>query len=256
MSAFVQRSHAEDHAPTLAISQSHVPENTPSLVDGKNAWIMARSDYPRIKYWTRAEWASRREVDDIETPPGPRGGSRCAKGENVMMRYIESPDGTPVSGAVASDIREYARSIWRGFYDRGFAPPTWGGASRKLEDQFNHEMEKAWPVLRYCESHWKTRHMATSIYSQWYSAYQSQKENQKRKQQDQRDSQATKKSRTATEDTYIECPEREQVDVEEDTSGSIPPVEDIGRPEHEQVAQEDVGARTSMPRARPLRNPL
>jgi hypothetical protein len=38
-----------------------------------------------------------------------------------------------------------------------------------------------------------------------------------------------------TKDTYIECPERKQVDVEEDTSGSIPLVKDIGRPEHEQV---------------------
>jgi hypothetical protein len=174
-----------------------------------------------------------------------------------MMRYIKSPNRTPVSGTVASDIWEYARSIWRGFYDQGFAPPMWGGVSRKLEDQFNNEIEKAWPVLRYCESHWKIRHMATSIYSQWYSTYQSQKENQKRKQQDsdQRDSQALKRSRTTTEDIHIECPEREQVDMA-DTSGLIPPVKDIRRPEHEQVVQEDIGACTSMPRARPLRNPL
>jgi hypothetical protein len=188
MSAFVQRSHTEGHMPTLAISGPHLPKNTPSLVDGKNVWIMSKSDYPGIKYWTRAEWASRREADDIETPPGPCGGSQCAKGENVMMWYIESPDGMPVSGTVVSDIQEYARSIWRGFYDQGFAPPTWGGVSRELEDQFNNEMEKAWPVLQYCKSHWKTRHMATSIYLQWYSVYQSKKANQKRKQQDERDS--------------------------------------------------------------------
>jgi hypothetical protein len=118
--------------PTLAISHPHVPENTPSLVDGKNMWIMLRSDYPGIKYWTRAEWASQREVDDIETPPGPRRGLWCAKGENMMMQYIESPDGMLVSGAVASNIREYARSIWRGFYDQGFAPPTWGGHVQKV----------------------------------------------------------------------------------------------------------------------------
>ena len=32
-------------------------------------------------------------------------------------------------------------------------------------------MEKKWPVLRYCENHWKVCALATSIYSQWYQGY-------------------------------------------------------------------------------------
>jgi hypothetical protein len=93
-------------------------------------------------------------------------------------------------------------------------------------------MEMKWPVLKYCESHWKTKHLAATIYSQWYSTYQSQKENQKRK-QEYRDSLAMKKSCMMIEDTDIECLECEQVDVA-DASGSIPLLEDIGRPEHQQ----------------------
>jgi hypothetical protein len=41
-----------------------------------------------------------------------------------------------------------------------------------------------------------------------------------------------------------------------DISSSMPLVEDIRCPEHEQVVQEDVGTHTSMPRARPLRDLL
>jgi hypothetical protein len=184
-----------------------------------------------------------------------------------MTRYIEHTDGKPVSGAIASNIREYARSIWRGFYDRGLAPVTWGSASRTLQDRFIQEMEKEWPVLRYCENHWKTKQLATSIYPQWYKAYhqeqakkkqsleaQSQQMDLKRKQGDDSDlaKQASKKSRTTIEDDdEVEYLSPEQIDTP-DISISMPPAEDVG----DQVVQEDISKRTSVPRARPLRDPL
>jgi hypothetical protein len=205
---------------------------------------MSRSDYSNIKYWTKEEWVKRQEEDDIKTQPGSCRGLQCVKGENIMMKYIESPNGKLVSGAVASDIWEYARSIWRGLYTWGLAPQTWGSASRTLKDQFNLEMKREWPVLRYCERHWKVRQLATSIYSQWYSAYhkaQSQQADQKRKQDDNRASPATKKSWATLENEDIEG--MDPVDI----LSSMPPVEDI---------QEDASTCTLRPRARPLRNNL
>jgi hypothetical protein len=234
----------EDHMSTLTLPGLHMLEGPQPLMEGKNAWLMSRSDYPDIKYWTKEEWVKRQEEDDIETQPGPHRGLQCAKGENIMMKYIESPNGKPVSGAIALDIREYTRSIWRGLYTQGLAPQTWGSVSRTLEDQFNLKMEREWPVLRCCKRHWKVRQLATSIYSQWYSTYheaQSQQVDRKRKQDDNRAFPATKKSRATLEDEGIEG--TDPVDI----SSSMPLVEDI---------QEDTSTCTSRPRARPLRNNL
>jgi hypothetical protein len=41
--------------------------------------------------------------------------------------------------------------------------------TREVEEKFICEMEKDWPVLCYCENHWKTRAFATAYYSPWYT---------------------------------------------------------------------------------------
>ena len=41
--------------------------------------------------------------------------------------------------------------------------------TRDAEERFICEMEKDWPVLRYCEDHWKTRAFVTAYYSPWYT---------------------------------------------------------------------------------------
>src|SRR5712691_7180504 len=114
-----------------------------------NSSMYLRSDYPGVKYWTKQDWkeAENKRKDSSEVA-GPRGGGRSVKGENVMMLYIENDDGNPVSGSMAAAIRDFARSIWRGFHQQGMAPEKWGDVSKAVKDDYIHDMEKEWTVLR------------------------------------------------------------------------------------------------------------
>jgi hypothetical protein len=170
--------------------------------------FLAPSDFPYIRYWMKHGWKKHlKETKDsspLEPSTGTRGGSRAAEGENVMMQYIEEADGTPISAEKASQIRGRARSIWIGFYPWGLAPDVWGDASKEARDQYYCEMEKHFPVLRYCENHWKAQAVATSIYSQWFRLFDSKKPHLKRpiKDEDNTDDEPDKKRlKTAIEDT-------------------------------------------------------
>ncbi|KAI9442695.1 hypothetical protein H4582DRAFT_2073289 [Lactarius indigo] len=136
---------------------------------------LVKSDYPLIKFWTRLAWKFHLDNtnDSSNLVPGNnrRGGTRSAQGINVMMLYIENADGTPVNGAVAAEIREFARSIWRGLHTRNAAPERWGDASKEIKEHYYHDMEVKYEVLRYCEGHWKSQAVATAIYSQWYGNF-------------------------------------------------------------------------------------
>jgi hypothetical protein len=87
---------------------------------------LLQSDYPRVKFWNKIQWknfeSARKDSYGIHAKNIARGGTRSAKGENVMMLYIEDTNGLPVNGAIAGAIRDFARSIWRGFYSLGVAP--------------------------------------------------------------------------------------------------------------------------------------
>jgi len=85
-----------------------------------------------------------------------------AKGENVMTLYMENEKGEPVSGTRASYMRDFARSLWQGFYSRGEAPRKWGDVSKDVQDEYCREMETKWEELRYCENHWKANYIATN----------------------------------------------------------------------------------------------
>jgi hypothetical protein len=135
-----------------------------------------QSDYPRIKFWNKLDWKNfenaRRDSSGLEVKnTGRGGGTRSSKGENVMMLYIEDADGLPVSGTIAGGIRDFARSIWRGFYSLGVAPEKWGDAMPEVRSKYCNEMENAFEVLQYCANHWKAHAVATLIYSQWYHTF-------------------------------------------------------------------------------------
>lgn len=136
---------------------------------------LVQTDYPRVKFWNKLEWKNfenaRKDSTGIEAKSTGRGGTRSAKGENVMMLYIEDANGLPVNGAIAGAIREFARSIWRGFYSLGVAPEKWGDAMQEVRDKYCNEMENSFEVLRYCANHWKAHAVATVIYSQWYHTF-------------------------------------------------------------------------------------
>jgi hypothetical protein len=86
----------------------------------------------------------------------------------VSAQYLEETNGTPVTGTEVSKIREYARSIFIEFDTRGVAPRKWSQMPRSVKDQYVRDMENQWPILRYCEDHWKANQVGSSGYSQWY----------------------------------------------------------------------------------------
>ena len=152
-----KRPHTEDDAP--------VPDPT----------TFSRLDYPNIHFWTKDKWTAfklkRKDSSDPKDKAGPQGRTRCAQGHNVSMQFIEEADGQPISSMQAEDIQKFARSIWTDLLSRGLAPKTWGKASRKVHDEYKCKMETQWPILRYCSNHWKTHHIATKNYSQWYGCH-------------------------------------------------------------------------------------
>jgi hypothetical protein len=76
--------------------------------------LFLHSEYPFVRFWTRDEWkthhATARDSSEVGNAQDDR-----AIGVNKSMAYIEQDDGTPVSSDTASQIRHFARSIWRGY---------------------------------------------------------------------------------------------------------------------------------------------
>jgi hypothetical protein len=81
-----------------------------------------RSMYPKVRFWTKQEWKDNenncKDSSDLGATSSSRvrGGTRAALGENVRVRYVEHADGKMVSGGLATEIRDHARTIWRGLW--------------------------------------------------------------------------------------------------------------------------------------------
>ena len=85
--------------------------------EGTNSSVKSHSEYPGIKYWNKQEWRdAENKKKDLSEVTGSRGGGRAAKGENVMMLYMENEDGTPV-GVLRSEPT---------FFFPPYFPMTWG----------------------------------------------------------------------------------------------------------------------------------
>jgi hypothetical protein len=67
------------------------------------------------------------------------------------------------------------QGLWADFYKRSMAPPNWSKASMHVKKIYIHEMERNWPVLRYCNNHWEAHVIATGNYPQWYKNYSTRK---------------------------------------------------------------------------------
>jgi len=72
----------------------------------------------------------------------------------------------------------------------------WHDASR-IKDEYAYDMEMHWPVLHYCDNHWKAHKIATQNYPQWYKNYHKKKLKVEEKNSDEP---AQKKHRTVIED--------------------------------------------------------
>jgi hypothetical protein len=176
-----------------------------------------------------------------------------------LMMYLEDTDGKPIDGRLAAEIREFARTIWADLYDRGMAPQKWSVATKTVRDEYADEMESNWPVVGYCDNHWKAHAIATANYPQWLKTYREKK-------LEQSDKPARKRRKTVLEDdengesesesvsvTDRDSPMFEEVDENEDSNPSTPfPVGQL------QDDQDELRAGTSRPRARllPRKDPL
>ena len=234
--------------------QSNAPSRATNIMTD-NIKPSLQSDYPLIKYWTRQQWKdsenNNKDASDLlEIKNKTRGGTRSAKGENVMMLYIEHEDGTPIDGNMAAQIREHARLLWKDLYHRGKAPERWTDASREVRDEYFREMEERWEVLRYCDNHWKANKLATALYSIWYNPYH--KKTAKAQGGDPQEGRPNKKARMSSADSE-DSPEPE--DQGDGRATSEIPIADRG-PEAESIPRTVTMQAPSRPKPRPLRDPL
>jgi hypothetical protein len=222
--------------------------------------------YPKVRFWTKQEWrdyeTSRKDTSDLVVTSGARGATRAAMGENVRVQYVEHADGKMVDGGMATEIRDQARKIWRGLWSRGLAPRTWGAATHEVEDAFIRSMEERFPVLQFCDNHWKAQAIATANYSQWYKYHKAKMEaseaeaNRKRVKDDSDDESCiepvTKKSKAAiqvdaldTADSGVEGGQAEDPKIAVE-------VDDV-RPSQREAQQPQIASR---PIATTLKDPL
>jgi len=259
-----KRPCTEDHAPALATHASVTPhdhhkeeESQPTTLP-----VYSRSDFPDIKYWTREEWdkfeAMKKNSTDPTIKTRSHGKTRCANDKNVNSTYLKLSDGTPIGGKKAMDVQAYARSIWVDLYTRGIAPKKWSKASRTVHKEYAREMETRWPILQYCENHYKAHLLTTKHYSQWYKTHHMAqtigKDNNKETNRP-----PSKKFKTMVEDDHT-CvsqadtpPEDSDIDDNDDNNNN----NNNPKPSWlKDNVQEGSSRGISRPKARPLRDPL
>jgi hypothetical protein len=229
--------------------------------------MYAQSHYPMVRFWTRREWKDfKNSTDDatnLNSKAGPHGGTRLVQHENVNMLYLEHEDSTSVDGDTASNIRVYARMIWRDLYHQGKAPKKWGKASKEARDMYFCEMENKWEILRYCNNHWKANKIATSGYLIWYHPYHKKviSDSDNKRKNKAHDKCPAKKARTIS------------IDSEDKDTGSPKPGDHVNRAATSESDDEDtdvgsshrpirlenpamVSQSASRPKARLLKDPL
>ena len=137
---------------------------------------------------------------------------------------------------------------------RGLAPEMWGDAPRSIQDEYAHEMEKKWPVLCYCENHWKDYHLTTKTYPGWYKGYHKKKSTGKGKDIKGKGPALKRRKTTVEDDDAGDC----QTDPKTNTvPDGLDDDHTIALPSWlEEDVHEGSSMGTSRPKARPLRDPL
>ena len=112
------------------------------------------TDYPHIKFWTRKEWADYTS-NEIATTDKPHGKVRSSQGINVTMRYVEGENGEAVDEHVATEIQQYAWSIWVHIVNTNRAPPKWGDVGVKIPQIYCQHMYSKFLILQFWKLDWK-----------------------------------------------------------------------------------------------------
>src|SRR5712671_3414155 len=100
------------------ISPSSLTTNTTRDIPNPPTYL--ESDYRDVQFWTTQKWkdneSSIKDRSDLDTKAGQCRGGRAARGENVMLMFLEHENGKMISGGLAREVRDFARDIWKGFY--------------------------------------------------------------------------------------------------------------------------------------------
>lgn len=100
-----------------------------------------------------------------------------AQGVNVRMQFLRKPDGTPVSGQRAKEIRKFAVQLWRSWAEQhgpDSLPKTWAkGASIAFHDTYNKWMRSKAFECQLCpiEENWICEQITILGYSHWRRRY-------------------------------------------------------------------------------------
>jgi|SRR6266851_2519119 len=108
------------HAETVEANKSkwlhHEITPPPALQAIPPPTPLERPMYPKVQFWTKQDWrdykGSHKDSSDSVATNGMQGGTRAALGENVWVHYVEHADRKMVSGGLAIDIQDHARTIW------------------------------------------------------------------------------------------------------------------------------------------------
>lgn len=128
-----------------------------------------RTDYPLVNFWVLKDYTDSlgNSPTDANTTAGKRGPTRDAEGRqlNNCERYIETEDGSIISGTVAAAMRAKCRSLWIQMALDGTAPQSWLKVGEVAGAKFRSDMGLAFPELRLCEHDWKVQRLAVQNYS-------------------------------------------------------------------------------------------
>jgi hypothetical protein len=131
----------------------------PPVIDPALPDRPTRDSHPRIKFWTIKDYEH--WLDTPEAQVTQRG----------KEPYLKEETGEPVSSEKLTNIRAYLRSIWAELANLKRAPQTWGELDASSRELFRSRMERAYPLFKCAEGHWKLECLARSNYPAWRAHY-------------------------------------------------------------------------------------
>jgi hypothetical protein len=153
----------EDHS-TASLPDSVVGNRTDLPLPNANAEATVKF-YSHTSYKSFKAEKKNSPKDDLRPPQKGRG--RRSQGENTRFMYLETIEGTPVSGERLDAISKFSRSLFQTLADAGIAPRTWGKKSAAVSSFYHRSMCSQFPEFTYCADNWKSEAYATEHYAAW-----------------------------------------------------------------------------------------
>ena len=128
--------------------------------------------HPQITYWFKhLREEERRRQEEFKTGKGRRGPAQAAKGKNVAFWFLKEEDGTMLDGFTMANIRFEAKGIWREMCNKhGPIGLPWTSVLPKYRQLYWQKIEALFPILWFCDAHYKADSIAISDYTHWYKS--------------------------------------------------------------------------------------